>query len=1056
MKCLVLAINLFILLLGSACQVKESSSDGGGLVSGHKPTTNSFQFQTPTAKTYVSGETLSIVVTFPFDVTVTGTPQLNLTVGATARTAAYTSGTGTTSLTFQYTFVVADNDSNGITVNSLGLNGGTLTFDGNGVVTNCDVTTLKTKTFSSVRVDNTAPNPTAMALSNLAGFYHKGEKLNFTVTFSEAVYVTGTPRISMDFQYGPAVYANYTGGSGTTSLGFSITIDNATGDTNTYDTINGSIDLNGGTIKDSVGNVSTLDISGFTAAVRTSGATRNFDGRLPYVVSVTPPANGNYSSAMPLDIVVEFDRAVTVNTAGGTPYIAITIGSNVRQATYQSGSGTNLITFRYVTIPGDVDADGIAIANTITANSGTIIGTAAPTQSYFLAAGNNLFTVPSTTGVIASAIQPQPISAIRNIDAYNRIFPTAIVDNYWIIGQDLLISVGFNTEMYVNQTSGTPRIPITIGATTRYATYLSGGNGQTTLVFRYVVQEGDLDTDGSIAIGSIDLNGGNIVDGENTNTLLTIPTSSLTTTYVDGVRPTVSNATVPAGTYSVNTAMNITLTWSEAVNYSSTTSSIALTFGATPVNANYVSGSNTTTMIYRPTISNPMTDTDGIAMAGTLSGTAVIKDQAGNTASVLTFTPPTTTSVLVDTTVPSVVSVDSPPADTYNLGDVLEYTVYFNEPVNVTVNGTEPRIAMTIGAATRNATYFSGTGTDTIVFRYTVVAGDSDLNGIPNPTTLSVVNPAYIRDLGLNGAASYAITTSLTGVVVDAVAPTISARTVPANGTYDAGDILQFTTTFTEAVTVTGTPRIEVAAQTGTLYFDYVSGSGTTVLTFRYTVQAADLDMNGLPNPINTISLNGGTIQDAQSNNAALTFTNANLASVFITYPNLVVWTNGTTFVNRSPVAGITTSASGASSTISCVGTNCRAFTGDDSFNLGTAITGAEEVFIVFRTPAALSNRDLFDTDISLVNDGTRFDITSSNADINLDGATSSGTNHDVNMTVGSTHIMHVIFNPTQNYGIGALIPTTYSGGIGDVIITTSPLTPAQRTEILNYLNTKY
>jgi hypothetical protein len=75
MKGLFLALNFAFLIFGSACQVKEKLS-AGSLISGHTPTTNSFSLQTPASKTFIAAETLSLVVTFPFHVTVTGTPRL--------------------------------------------------------------------------------------------------------------------------------------------------------------------------------------------------------------------------------------------------------------------------------------------------------------------------------------------------------------------------------------------------------------------------------------------------------------------------------------------------------------------------------------------------------------------------------------------------------------------------------------------------------------------------------------------------------------------------------------------------------------------------------------------------------------------------------------------------------------------------------------------------------------------------------------------------------------------------------------------------------------------
>lgn len=74
-----------------------------------------------------------------------------------------------------------------------------------------------------------------------------------------------------------------------------------------------------------------------------------------------------------------------------------------------------------------------------------------------------------------------------------------------------------------------------------------------------------------------------------------------------------------------------------------------------------------------------------------------------------------------DSVSPSITSVDVPAAGTYVGGQTLAFTVNWDEPVDVT--GT-PAINFTIGGKARQANYASGTGTATLVFSYTVQAGD--------------------------------------------------------------------------------------------------------------------------------------------------------------------------------------------------------------------------------------------------------------------------------------------------------------------------------------------
>lgn len=78
--------------------------------------------------TYGIGETISVWVDFGEAVTVNGTPQLALTIGAYTYYIDYTSGSGSRYLTFTYTVRSADRDTDGIRipVRALRLNGGTI------------------------------------------------------------------------------------------------------------------------------------------------------------------------------------------------------------------------------------------------------------------------------------------------------------------------------------------------------------------------------------------------------------------------------------------------------------------------------------------------------------------------------------------------------------------------------------------------------------------------------------------------------------------------------------------------------------------------------------------------------------------------------------------------------------------------------------------------------------------------------------------------------------------------------------------------------------------
>jgi hypothetical protein len=123
------------------------------------------------------------------------------------------------------------------------------------------------------------------------------------------------------------------------------------------------------------------------------------------------------------------------------------------------------------------------------------------------------------------------------------------------------------------------------------------------------------------------------------------------------------------------------------------------------------------------------------------------------------------------------------------------------------------------------------------------------------------------------------------GAPADTTSPVVSTVSAPANGTYNEAQNLNFTLNFSEAVNVSGTPRLTLTIGSSTAYANYVSGSGTTALLFRYTVFSGDNDDNGISLGA-TIGLNGGSIKDPANNNAVLSFTPPNLTGVLVsTFP---------------------------------------------------------------------------------------------------------------------------------------------------------------------------
>lgn len=109
---------------------------------------------------------------------------------------------------------------------------------------------------------------------------------------------------------------------------------------------------------------------------------------------------------------------------------------------------------------------------------------------------------------------------------------------------------------------------------------------------------------------------------------------------------------------------------------------------------------------------------------------------------------------------------------------------------------------------------------------------------------------------------------SASSVRVDQTAPTVSSA-IPVNGAYSATgtSALNVTVTFSESVTVSGTPRIPITIGTTSRFANYISMSDSKTATFRFsvTVDYNDIDLDGIV--VNSpLDLNSGTISDLASN----------------------------------------------------------------------------------------------------------------------------------------------------------------------------------------------
>ena len=427
-------------------------------------------------------------------------------------------------------------------------------------------------------------------------------------------------------------------------------------------------------------------------------------------------------------------------------------------------------------------------------------------------------------------------------------------------------TVTFSEAVTVDTTGGTPRIPITLDTGgTLYADYLSG-SGTDTLTFRYTPTSGVQDLTGIVTGTAIQANGGTIRDAATNNAALAINAVEPSTAGidVDAIAPAVTSVGVPANaTYIAGQDLDFTVNLDKNVTVDTTggTPYITLTLdtGGT-VDAQYISGSGTSTLTFRYVVVPGNADANGVALGSALvlnGGT--ISDSHSNAVTTTLNAVASTSGVLVDAVAPTVSSIVLAGPSPSN-ASTESFTVTFSEPVTGVVAGDFTLHATGTAAATIASVTPVSAGVYTVTINS--VTGDGtlrlDLNG----------SGTGIADLATNPiAGGYTAGQSYT---IDHTAPTITAITVPANATYGAGQTLDFTVTFSEPVTVTGSPRIALTLANGvTVYATYVSGSGGQTLTFRHTIAAGETAPSGISTAA-SIDLNGGAIADAAGNAGAV------------------------------------------------------------------------------------------------------------------------------------------------------------------------------------------
>ena len=210
-------------------------------------------------------------------------------------------------------------------------------------------------------------------------------------------------------------------------------------------------------------------------------------------------------------------------------------------------------------------------------------------------------------------------------------------------------------------------------------------------------------------------------------------------------------------------------------------------------------------------------------------------------------------------------------------------TLNWNEPLDTTSVPATSAFAVNVNGTQRGITGVAvAADVVSLSLGTAAKAGDAVTVGYTPPAGAGA-NP--LRDVAENNAAALSDRGVANETVVEIVS--IALTSDPgSDGVYTYGkrdgstrETIEATVTFSENVTVTGTPGVDAGLRTGLALLSspdgphrlgYHSGSGTASLKFRATVEKGDSNPKGISIPAGEIELNGGTIRSGSGHDAVL------------------------------------------------------------------------------------------------------------------------------------------------------------------------------------------
>jgi len=269
----------------------------------------------------------------------------------------------------------------------------------------------------------------------------------------------------------------------------------------------------------------TLSEASYSCTIIVTDSAENASSELSvntFVIDTTAPTVSSISSSTSdgayklndnITVTVTFNENVIVDNSSGNPRIQLETGTNDRYADYISGNSTNILSFLYTVRSGDNSSVlDYKATDSLSANSSNIRDNATNNATLTLTSPGASGSLGANKSIVVDGIVPTVTNVSSSTD-----------NGSYTLNDNITVTVTFNENVIVDNSSGNPRIQLETGTNDSYANYISG-NSTSILSFLYTVQSGDNSTDlDYTTTNSLSDNGSTIRDNASNNATLTLP-----------------------------------------------------------------------------------------------------------------------------------------------------------------------------------------------------------------------------------------------------------------------------------------------------------------------------------------------------------------------------------------------------------------------------------------------------------------------------------------------------------------------------------------------------